>query len=332
MILVEASWEGPTGALQAARGWLENKSAGGACVRLQTPIKVGAKLRVQGPWEEIAGVAKYCRRTGKEYLVGIQRDLAVNPAFDPPVLANVSTQRRTSEVKEIVRERKPMQRKWSELVYRHNKQDGGTPNGDGGKAENGPVPTTLAPEAAREVVREADTGFHIELLSAEDVYRTAGIMNLRRGFSVSKVAAILRSDRARSLPQEAKQAAVLMALDAAGVEVAEVLQDAKNRHEALNSYEAELRKEVEAEWARKADENVEIQAESERAKAHYMAKISRNLEGVARQKAAFDRWLTLKQEESQRIAEAAELCVKSPEPAGPSLSAADMAPVGRKPM
>jgi hypothetical protein len=70
----------------------------------------------------------------------------------------------------------------------------------------------------------------------------------------------------------------------------------------------------------------------ERAKAHYMARISRNLEGVARQKAAFDRWLNLKQEESQRIAKAAELCVKSPEPAGPSFSAVDMAPVGRKPM
>ena len=328
MILVEASWEDQTGALQAARAWLENKSAGGACVRLQTPINVGAKLRVRGPWEQIAGIAKYCRRTGKEYLVGIQRDPAVNSAFDQPVPANVPTQERTSEVKETVQKRKPMQRKWSELVYRHNKQDGG--NGDGGKAENGPVPAALAPEAAREVWEE-DTGFHIELLSAEDVYRTAGIMNLRRGFSVSKVAAILHSDRARSLPKEAKQAAVLMALDAAGVEVDEVLQDAKTRHEALNSYEAELRKEIEAEWARKAEENVEIQEESERAKAHYMARISRNLEGVARQKAAFDRWLSLKQEECQRIAEAAELCVKSPEPAVISRSAASLAPIGREP-
>jgi DNA-binding transcriptional MerR regulator len=330
MILAEASWEDQAAGAQAARAWIENKSVGGACVRLKTPINVGSRLTVQGRWEQITGVTKYCRRTGKEYLVGIQRDPAVNFVADQPDLVSVPPREQPREARKIVDERKPMQRKWSELVYRHNKQDEG--NGDAGKAENAMLPTALAAATAHEVSVEVGAAFHIELLSPEDVYRTAGIMNLRRGFSVSKVAEILHSDRARSMPEEAKQAAVLMALDAAGVEVDEVLQDAKTRQQALNAYETELRKEVEAEWAQKAEENVQIQGELERAKAHYMGRISRNLEGVARQKAAFDRWLNLKQEESQRIAKAAELCVKSPEPAGPSFSAVDMAPVGRKPM
>jgi uncharacterized phage-associated protein len=118
-----------------------------------------------------------------------------------------------------------------------------------------------------------------------------------------------------------------MALDAAGVPIDEVLKDAKARQDALNSYEAEQRKEVEAEWERKAEENVQIQAELERVKAQYMARIGRNLAGVAREKAAFNSWLTMKQQESQSISEAAELCVKSivPEPAAASLPPLSMA-------
>lgn len=317
MILAEASWEDPSGALQAASAWIENKSAGGACVRLKIPIGVGSKLNIQGRWEQISGTAKYCRSVGGSYLIGIQRDRTENSVPTQPVLANVPTQERPPESKEIIQERKPMQRKWSELVYRHNKQDEGNGNGEAGRAENGAAPAGLGTEAPRSVVREVGAGFQIELLSAEDVYRTAGIMNLRRGFSVSKVAGILHSDRARSLPKEAKQAAVLMALDAAGVAVDEVLQDAKTRQEALNAYEAELRKEVEGEWARKADENVQIQAELERVKAHYMARISRNLEGVAREKAVFDHWLAAKAQECRSMAEAVELCLKLTEkPAG----------------
>ena len=71
-----------------------------------------------------------------------------------------------------------------------------------------------------------------------------------------------------------------------------------------------MKKEVEAEWARKAEENVQIQVELERVKAHYMAKISRNLEGVAREKAIFDHWLAAKEQECQSMAEAVELCLK----------------------
>ena len=47
-------------------------------------------------------------------------------------------------------------------------------------------------------------------------------------------------------------------------------------------------------------------------KAHYTARIGRNLEGIAREKATFDSWLTVKQEECRSLAEAAELCLKTP--------------------
>src|SRR5579863_150788 len=326
MILVEATWEDQSGAPQAAPGCMENKSAGGVCVRLKTPIGVGSQLKIQGPWEQISGIARYCRRAGAEYLVGIQRDGTADSSPEHPVPVNVPRQEVPPQEKKMMQERKPMQRKWSELVHRHNKQDESSGNGDAGRAESGTIPAVLANGATRDTVTEVSTSFHIELLPAEDVYRTAGIMNLRHGFSVSKVAGILHSERARSLPKEAKQAAVLMALDAAGVAVDEVLRDARIRQDALDSYEAEMSKEIEAEWAQKAEENVQIQAELERIKAHYMARISRNLAGVAREKAVFNNWLEAKEQECRSMAEAVELCLKlTAQPAEGSPPAAKVA-------
>ena len=86
------------------------------------------------------------------------------------------------------------------------------------------------------------------------------------------------------------------------MQIKQVQQDAKARQDALDAYEAEQRKQVEAEWARKAEEVIQIQAELESIKAHYMARIGRNLEGVAREKATFNSWLTLKQQECQSMA------------------------------
>jgi hypothetical protein len=216
------------------------------------------------------------------------------------------------------KERKPMQRKWLELPW-GNKPDGLSVSGDRGGDENingedekenlRPVvtPPTKKTAAAREV-----PNFQVELLAMEDIYRAAGIMLPRKGYSIKKVVEMLNSAHICGLPKEMKRVALLMALDAAGVPIDEVLRDAEARRDALDSYEAAERKQVEAEWARKAEENLQIQAELESIRAHYTARIGRNLEGVAREKATFDSWVTLKQEECRSIAEAAELCMKLP--------------------
>jgi predicted YcjX-like family ATPase len=107
----------------------------------------------------------------------------------------------------------------------------------------------LAPHSAREV-----PNFRVELLPMEDIYRAAGIMNPRRGYSINKVVEMVHSEHIRGLSKEMKQAAVLMALDAAGISLDQVQQDAKARHEVLDSYEAGQKKQIEAMWARKAEE------------------------------------------------------------------------------
>jgi hypothetical protein len=164
---------------------------------------------------------------------------------------------------------------------------------------------------------ESASGFETELLPMEDIYRAAGITSPRRGYSIGKVVEMLKSEHLRGASRELRRAAVLMALDAAGVSVDEVLQDAKVRQEAVDAYAMEQRKHAEAQWARKAEENIQIQAELELVKAHYGERIRRNLDGVAREKATFGSWLKAKEQETQGMAEAVEQVLKAPAPAEP---------------
>jgi len=408
MTMVEASWKDPNGMAQRATARMEDKSRGGACIRIKTPIGVGSKLSIQWRFDQFSGTAKYCRSEGREYLVGIQRDTTKTPIPNHPVPTNVppqksvksgasllstvkseslpkrqeskpnessaagpkletapaapiaafataipgsgigyeaetterpgiprrekfaiprqtvSTSEQGPKKKESGNERKPMGHKWLERAPWHSKQDALSVSGDNGEAsregnsstgsenENrAPFetqPTEKTPvRAARQV-----PNFQVELLSVEDIYRSAGIMNPRRGYSINKVVDMLNSEHIRGLSKEMKQGAVLMALDAAGIAVDQVQHDAKSRQDVLDSYEAAQKKQVEAVWARKAEEVVQIQAELESVKAHHLARISRNLEGVAREKATFNSWLTLKQQECENMAAALDLCLKSP--------------------
>lgn len=415
MTLVEASWEDQSGALRTAPACMEDKSTGGACIRINTPIGVGSKLKIQWRFEQFSGTAKYCRSEGKDYVVGIQRDAANSPnpsrllranvpppegvSSSPPVLTakiesppprleskpvestprppaveNVSIvhsaspepamlpprvgreignhgkpgvslsqdldalrieTKRPPKAKQAVTERKPMRRKWLELAPWHSSQDelseSGDPGGNGksnGKSEAPnvmPQVTSSAKKAPVHSAREVPT-FQVDLSPMEDIYRAAGIMVPRKGYTINKVVEMLNSEHIRGLSKEMKRVALLMALDAAGVPIGEVLQDAKLRRVALDSHEAQQRKQVEAEWARKEQENIQIQAELDSVRAHYMARISRNLDGVAREKETFEGWVTLKRQECQRMAEAAELCVEPPvsEPA-------DASPANKRP-
>ena len=167
---------------------------------------------------------------------------------------------------------------------------------------------------------EGPSGPQGNLLSYEDIYRAAGIMNSSSGYGVNKVVEMLDSARIRDLGKDVKRASVLMALDAAGTLVDDLLQDATRRQRALDSYEEGQRKQLEEYEARKTRENAEIQAEMDRLTAHYAERIQKNQEQVAKEKEALRNWQMVKQNEGQRIAEVIELCQK--QPAGAATSAA----------
>ncbi len=413
--MVEASWEDESGALQKIPARMEDRSASGACIRVKTPIAVGAKLTIQWRFDRFGGITKYCRSDGREFLVGIQRDKSVvlsqpvrpepplqesakgqvsrvvaaeiqpllerqeikrsePPAARPkaeskPVMQSVSPETpparvgreianrdrphvsrsrefaslRRSEVRtkqppmseEASKEKKPMKRKWLELAPWRRKQDfhivrsedGSEASGGGnrdGKGRDASLAVNVSASKEKSPVDSREEGgFQVELLPMEEIYRAAGVLTPRRGYSVAKVVDMLQSEHLRGVSAEIKRAAVLVALEAAGVTIGQIQQDAKARREALDSYEKDQQKQVEAEWARKAEENTQIEAELERVKAQYMARVTRNLDGVAREKAAFDSWQTLKKQATESMAEAVELCLM------PAASEATSAPLAK---
>jgi hypothetical protein len=405
MIVVEVSWEDASKKVHAERARMEDKSSGGACLRLKSRVNVGDRLLVQWRFEQFSGLVKYCRDEGGEFVVGMQRDRGpVEPPlgssrsisqtetarpvvvtqgkineFAPmqsgaaravveqakigqaarkaileapaavasarverasgieerrseirdPVAKLVSEKVPTSEVlqecknrnqHEVVIERKPMKHKWLDLAPWNHKQQGPSVGSNGGHMANGGRPDgkalgteygSLAHAEGRSSDAEAaaDAGFPADLLSMDDVYLAAGVMQ-PRGRGVHKVIDMLRSEHVRGLSEELKRAAVLMALEVAGVTVYQIQRDAKARQDALDAYEAEQKKQAETQWARKEEENGKIQADMERVQAQYMARIARNLKTIALEQSVLRNWQTLKQQESLKIAEAVDICIK----------------------
>jgi len=239
-----------------------------------------------------------------------------------------------------------MKRKWLDLAPWHSKQEGPNREGDTESTidqKTGPISqstesrglfnhhaiaekdkpmmmnsTTHLEKNQANAAREVPT-FQVELLPMEEIFRAAGVMSPRKGYSVQKVTEMINSEHVRNLAKDMKRAAVLMALDAAGVAVEQIQRDAKSRQEALDAYEASQKNQAEAEWARKTEEIAQIQSELESIQAHYSARISRCTEALARDKARFNTWVTTKEQESHAMTEAVELCLKAhpTEPASP---------------
>lgn len=84
------------------------------------------------------------------------------------------------------------------------------------------------------------------------VYAEAGIQLPAHGYGVDKVAEMLQSKRLASLAPEVRAAAVMAALEAAGVAVRDVIQDAVLRDKALDTFEGA--KDREAKEARQKNE------------------------------------------------------------------------------
>lgn len=222
--------------------------------------------------------------------------------------------------------RENMANKWSDLAPWRQKQAGkesdasaantqatpaSRPQADAGARGENPK-SNSNPAALPEATADANPIHNSpgDLLSMDDIYRAAGILAPRMGYSIRKVADMLASDHLRGVSDEMKRASVLMALDAAGISVDEVLRDAAMRQSAINSYESDQWEHFEEYWAAKAAENSQIQSELERLTAQYQERIKRNLDEIAREKVIFATWQTMKQQEAQRIGEAAGICSK----------------------
>jgi hypothetical protein len=447
MARAEVVWEDHLGAWRGAQGKIEDTSLSGACIRVGVPIGVGARLRVKWHREEFSGIAKYCRRDGGDYVLGIQRETS-EPEARTTVLLHHETSTQSISSRSVVQDAPGQLERVAPQLPKGNPEpmlatiSGRTiappvatepaakvpdaPPQLGNSVsdlprpslEPAPTPVVAAPvaslvppeatikmadgnEAASKSIpavnpspartQESDTYrqdelhaqaptegqerttvlnkfLHIgpgrqqrnaadgnnantkaqvnsndakpmrdnqanakakltglppnqgSLLSLQDIYLAVGIMSSRLGYNIDTLSAMLDSGHLQGMAAEVKRASVLMALEAAGIPVEELIRDGSKRLDALNAYEETERKRYEEYEARKAQESAQIQLEIERMTAHCLERIKHNLGEVTQAKDAFLNWQTIKQKEAQRITDAVALFTKQPAAERPSES------------
>jgi hypothetical protein len=140
--------------------------------------------------------------------------------------------------------------------------------------------------------------------SFDEIYKAAEIPPPSKGYSILKVSEMLESAHIRNLPSDVKKSSVLVALDAAGVDVKDVIQDAIRRDRALDTYERVQQRAVQELEDRKNKENGDLQAQIDKYVTEQRAKIQANNDEVSREKERFTGWRLKKQQEEKKIAEA----------------------------
>ena len=166
--------------------------------------------------------------------------------------------------------------------------------------------------------------------SFEQIYQAAEIPAAPQGYSILKIAEMLQSEHIRGMPADVRRSSVLVALDAAGVDIKDVIQDAVRRDRALDTYERVQEKAVNQLESQKTQENAQIQADMDKYVAEQRAKIQANNDTVAKEKERFFGWRLKKQQEEKKISDAvAPFVTENPITTGGSSSSAAPKPGGK---
>jgi hypothetical protein len=139
--------------------------------------------------------------------------------------------------------------------------------------------------------------------SFAEIYTAAEIHPPPHGFTIEKVGDMLRSEHIRNLPRDVKRSSVLVALEAVGAPIQDVIQDAMKRDQALDTFESVQERSLNQLEAQKTKENQELQAELDRLLQERKSRIQANNDEVAKEKERFFAWRLKKQEEEQKIAD-----------------------------
>jgi len=139
--------------------------------------------------------------------------------------------------------------------------------------------------------------------SFAEIYQAAEIHPPAHGFTIEKVGDMLHSEHIRNLPRDVKKSSILVALEASGAPIQDVIQDAMKRDQALDTFEAVQEKALNQLEAQKTQENQQIQAELDQLLADRRARMQANNDAVAKEKERFFAWRLKKQEEEQKIAD-----------------------------
>ena len=171
------------------------------------------------------------------------------------------------------------------------------------------VPAASEPQRVTDVVPDADaaTKFSGPIQNTFDlgeVYEAAKIAAPPHGYTVLKVAEMLQSEHIRTMPGDVKRKSIMVALDAAGVKVTDIVEDAVKRDRALDTYERVLEKNLEARGAEIAAENKRLEDEITQRVAELRAKIDENSRALGAEAQEFQAWQQQKRQEEATIADA----------------------------
>jgi hypothetical protein len=164
-------------------------------------------------------------------------------------------------------------------------------------------------EAAFEPVRPPDTVVPEQCADFEQIYRSARVKPPQLPYGILKVVTMMNSQHLSSLSPDVRRSALMMALEAVGAQIEDLLQDAVVRERALKEFEDCQQEKLRAFEAAKLEENRNLQVELDRLTAEYMSRMQKNLDEVARRQDEFRHWQRKKNQQAQQIADAAALCV-----------------------
>ena len=139
--------------------------------------------------------------------------------------------------------------------------------------------------------------------SFAEIYQAAEIAPPTHGYTIEKVGAMLQSEHLHGLSAEVKRSSILVALEASGAKIEDVIQDAVRRDRALDGYERVLQKSLTEVQLKKTEENRQIEAEMNRMLGEFRARIQANNEAIAKETERFSAWRAQKQAEEKNIAD-----------------------------
>lgn len=152
-----------------------------------------------------------------------------------------------------------------------------------------------------------EAGGSDEIPDFSAVFSAAGITDPPHGYSAYKVLEILSSPEFANLDSKAKAAALsgFLKMNPTGpVPIAEVVQDAVRRDQALDKFEDFLRTKLKARTEQIEQENRDLQAEIDALAMRNREKMETNRRALAEEEGRFARWQITKRIEERKLFDA----------------------------
>ncbi len=173
-------------------------------------------------------------------------------------------------------------------------------NPRGGAPTSGAAPARSQPPADPTDAR----GGALEIPDFEDIFRAAGIAEPSHGFSAYKVLEILSSPDFEGLEGKAKAAALagFLKMNPAGpVPLADVIQDAVRRDQALDKFAELLRSKMSARTEEMERENARLQAEIDELDRRNRDLMEANRRALAGEQERLADWMARKRIEERKL-------------------------------